>query len=403
MRIWKIVQSIWVQKTGENESLNGLRALAIISVLLFHTVPSLQMIGWGELGITKFFVTLDSGVALFFVLSGYLISGGLKKEWNQNSEINFKLFFIKRSLRIFPAYYFYLFITYLLVTAILKKGGSNLSLNPNAQSSALSLIESYKNFKFDLLYLSDYFPSYNIHTWSLSIEEKFYLLFPFVAGIFLFRFNFKQKFVLLSILYSVPLLFRIIYYNQYGSYTDAFHAFHIRFDDLMAGIIIMEISSHLELMKKLQKYWQYILLIAFVIYATNFYFITTQIETYITIFSYNFYNISFALLLLVAILGNNHFQSFLSFFLFRPIARLSYTMYLWNLLLAPFAFQTLVKPFQKNGYITPGQFGIATLHFFLLTFLVSTVLYIMIEFPFLKWKSILESKERNRQQLTKKS
>ncbi|TDY72768.1 peptidoglycan/LPS O-acetylase OafA/YrhL [Leptospira meyeri] len=391
MFLWKGLQSTWRRKDGENESLNGLRALAILSVLFFHTVPSIGMIGWENSYFIKFLHTLDSGVALFFVLSGYLISDGLKKEWNRNQKISYQKFFIKRSLRIFPAYYFYLIITYLIVTAIIQKGGGNFSLNANQSGSNFSLLASYQNFKFDLMYLSDYFASYNIHTWSLSIEEKFYLFFPFIAGLFLFSLKTKNRLITLLFLYLLPLIFRVFSYILYGPNAEAFHQFHLRIDDLIAGILVMELTNNEKIRNILEEFKYYLLGFALLIYAINFTFIVSENSFYKTVFSYNFYNLSFASFLLVAILGKNEFQRLLSLAFFRPIARLSYTMYLWNLLLAPFAFQSLAKPLKQNGFVTPIQFGMATLQFFVYTFIFSMILYVLIEYPFLRWKSKLEA------------
>ncbi|TGL85083.1 acyltransferase [Leptospira congkakensis] len=392
MFLWKALQSTWIRKHGENEALNGLRAIAILSVLFFHTVPSIGMIGWENTYFTKFLHTLDSGVALFFVLSGYLISNGLKREWLLNQKIDYKQFFIKRSLRIFPAYYFYLIITYLVVTAILQKGGENFSLSGNQSDPNSSLLMSYQNFKYDLIYLSDYFASYNIHTWSLAIEEKFYLFFPFVAGLLLFSLKGKNQGFTLLFLYLLPLVFRVFYYVSYGPNIEAFHQFHMRIDDLIAGIIVMEITNNQKIRKKLEEFKYHLLGFAFLIYVSNFILLVSENSFYKSIFSYNLYNLSFALFLVVAILGKNQFQKIMSIGFFRPIARLSYTMYLWNLLLAPVAFQSLAKPLKQNGFVTPIQFGMVTLQFFVYTFVFSMILYVLIEYPFLKWKSKLETK-----------
>lgn len=393
MFFWKGIQSIWIRKNSENQALNGLRALAIISVLLFHTVPSLGMIGWENSFIARFFHTLDSGVALFFVLSGYLISEGLKKEWNLHKKINFKHFFIKRSMRIFPAYYFYLIITFLIVTAMIQKGGTDFSLSQTQQNSNSPLLASYQNFKYDLVYLSDYIASYNIHTWSLSIEEKFYIFFPFIAGFLVFTLSGNNRTILLLSLYLLPLVFRIIFFVFNGPSTEALHQFHLRFDDLLAGIIVMELTYNEESRKRLENLKFYLLGLAFLLYIINYNLLVSGILFYKTIFSYNLYNLSFGLFLLAAILGKGYFRNFLSITIFRPIARLSYTIYLWNLLLAPIAFQTLAKPFKQNGFVTPLQFGVATFQFFIITFVFSLVLYLLIEYPFLRWKAKLESKQ----------
>lgn len=391
MFLWNGIKSIFIEKKGEIDSLNGLRALAILSILFFHVTPSLEFAGWGQTITATVFRTLDSGVSLFFVLSGYLISNGLKGEWNQNSKLNFKMFFVKRSLRIFPAYYFYLFITYLVITAAMKKTGE-ISLNGQIVDPAAAIKTAYQNFKYDLVYLSDYFRSYNIHAWSLSVEEKFYLIFPMFAGFFLFPMKEKSRFAFLVFLYILPLIFRIYSTINNGPRIVAFHEFHFRYDDLLAGILVMEVLNKKELKEKLSKYKHFILSIAALMYLSNIYLLNSQYEIYKNTFSYNIFSISFSLFLIVSLLDKNFYSSLLGNPILRPISRLSYTIYLWNQLLIPIGFSSLAISLKTTGIVTNSQMVIAIILFFISTFIVCTILYVLIEYPFLLWKSKLTKK-----------
>ncbi len=143
---------------GYIKSLDGLRAIAILLVMSYHF--EINHFGW-------------AGVQLFFVLSGFLISGILWKEkFNENTLAErFKKFWIRRSLRIFPLYFGFLIflgITYLL----------------------FNFPSYYKPF---IPYLSTYtfnytrtFPEWHVnplftHLWSLSVEEQFYFIFPVIV------------------------------------------------------------------------------------------------------------------------------------------------------------------------------------------------------------------------------
>jgi peptidoglycan/LPS O-acetylase OafA/YrhL len=110
-----------------------------------------RMFGLGELG-----------VRVFFVISGFLITGLLMDELTLSGRISLSRFYLRRTLRIFPPYYTYLAIVFLVAAAGL------VQLAPH------DLIHG-------LTYTSNYYPSrswYLGHTWSLSVEEQFYLLWP---------------------------------------------------------------------------------------------------------------------------------------------------------------------------------------------------------------------------------
>jgi len=104
------------------------------------------------------------GVDIFFLISGFLITNLLIKEYETYGKVSFKKFYIRRTLRIFPAYYFLLFIYYILQ----KVGYLHLS--------AINWISN-------LTYTKQFFQDEVVettHLWSLSVEELFYLIWPFL-------------------------------------------------------------------------------------------------------------------------------------------------------------------------------------------------------------------------------
>src|SRR5208283_1608063 len=98
-----------------------------------------------------------SGVDLFFVLSGFLIGGQLWKELNRTGDIHIGRFILRRGLRIWPFYYFF----------ILVVGSVTL-----AQGKPIS------GFLADIFCVSNYFHNKISGGWSLSTEEQFYIMFP---------------------------------------------------------------------------------------------------------------------------------------------------------------------------------------------------------------------------------
>jgi peptidoglycan/LPS O-acetylase OafA/YrhL len=132
--------------------LDGLRMVAVFLLVFYHL--GFQAIPGGH------------GVMAFFVLSGFLITWLLLKEQGKFGAVSLRRFYLRRALRIFPAFYFF----WLLLTAALV-----LFHKPIVWGQALS----------SLLYLNNYYQAIHgdpntgySHTWSLAVEEQFYLLWP---------------------------------------------------------------------------------------------------------------------------------------------------------------------------------------------------------------------------------
>jgi peptidoglycan/LPS O-acetylase OafA/YrhL len=140
-------------------SLDGLRAISIIMVLGGHL--ALQHAG-SEQSARYFELLANLGVRVFFVISGFLITGLLLRELDTQKKINLPKFYYRRTLRIFPPYY-----VFIGAMGLLHALGT-IQLAPHDIPHALT-------------YSSNYYPErswYMGHTWSLAVEEQFYLLFP---------------------------------------------------------------------------------------------------------------------------------------------------------------------------------------------------------------------------------
>ena len=140
-------------------ALDGLRAVSILLVIFSHV---LQTYHWQHA--VPFVWRLNpgaTGVSVFFVISGYLITTLLLREQVQHQRISLKGFYLRRFFRIVPAY-----LVFLAVVALLTLGG---------------VLEVHGlHFVAALLYVTNYVPTDwpLLHTWSLSVEQQFYLLFP---------------------------------------------------------------------------------------------------------------------------------------------------------------------------------------------------------------------------------
>jgi peptidoglycan/LPS O-acetylase OafA/YrhL len=175
-------------------SLDGLRAISIAAVVLGHLGKS----GHGPQIFRE--VYADTGVRLFFVISGFLITKILVEEHDQTSSLNLKNFYLRRALRIFPAAFVFL---------------------------ALALVFYWHDIRWDhlvaaSLYVANFDPARPWifgHLWSLGVEEQFYLLWP---GI-LTRWYEKRKTILVGILVLAPICRLALYCfkvpgGDYGGY-----------------------------------------------------------------------------------------------------------------------------------------------------------------------------------------
>lgn len=144
--------------------LQGLRAVAVMLVLFSHA--GIELLEGGFIG-----------VDIFFVLSGYLITGLLINEYRQTQRISFVDFYIRRIKRLLPSLFFVIFITFILASFLLSS--FEFIAKTRAGLYTLSWISNIYFAYAELGYFAemeqqDLF----LHTWSLGVEEQFYLLWP---------------------------------------------------------------------------------------------------------------------------------------------------------------------------------------------------------------------------------
>jgi peptidoglycan/LPS O-acetylase OafA/YrhL len=92
---------------GEIPSLDGLRAVSIVLVLIGHAFPGKTWFGPHGFALRAIFLHSDLGVRVFFVISGFLITGLLLNERSSFGAISLRLFYIRRALRLLPAFFLY--------------------------------------------------------------------------------------------------------------------------------------------------------------------------------------------------------------------------------------------------------------------------------------------------------
>lgn len=184
---------ICAMNTFRIPSLDGLRALAIILVILnhLHSGHSFRALDF----LWKMELLGNTGVRIFFVLSGFLITSLLRLEYLKRGRNDLSAFYLRRALRIWPAYYFFLLVV--LASILIGK-------------------QDFKSSELigPALFISNYVPLSTMvlaHTWSLSVEEQFYLIWPFLIKIIGWR---AASYVVLIFCIASPILRIFVAFSQ---------------------------------------------------------------------------------------------------------------------------------------------------------------------------------------------
>jgi len=148
--------------------LDGLRAIAVMAVLLYHAD-----LGWIPGGFL--------GVEVFFVISGYLITALLLAEWRQVGRINLKDFWLRRARRLLPALYLLLVVT--MAFAVVFLPGEVAGLRGDVMAAVGYVTNWFLIFGQESYFESVGRPSVLQHLWSLAVEEQFYLIWPIVLAV----------------------------------------------------------------------------------------------------------------------------------------------------------------------------------------------------------------------------
>jgi peptidoglycan/LPS O-acetylase OafA/YrhL len=215
-----------VHKIHYRPEIDGLRAIAVVIVIIYHT--NLNIFGH------KLFAGGFIGVDIFFVISGYLISSIILKEFKMTGSFSFKYFYERRIRRIIP-----LFIIVLLTSLPFAWIYLLPSYLEDFSKSILYSIGFISNFYFH--YSGQIYGAENgifkplLHTWSLSVEEQYYLIFPFI---FLITLKYFRKYL---IYYLIIGFFLSLVLADWGSrYAPSFNFYFLltRGWELLAGSIL---------------------------------------------------------------------------------------------------------------------------------------------------------------------
>lgn len=351
-------------------SIDSLRALAVLAVIIYHV--DVNYLPGGFLG-----------VDLFFVLSGYLISSLIIKEFRKTGTVNLYNFYIRRARRLLPAVYF--MITVGLVVMVLF---NEVLLRKSHLDAIFGYI--YSSNWWYIFHKLDYFDSFGAqspfkHLWSLAIEEQFYMIFPLLFllvnrkkkskdGTFKLNKNFLYVVVglILVSLIAHILLFDINNINRIYFGTDT-RAFSLLVGVVGAILYPME-RLHTKVTPQQNLIYSVISLVSIATLITVMIY-TSEYNTWL----YRGGFLLVAILGLIVIISSGKQHTVMARLLsFKPvvfIGKISYSLYLWH-----FPILVLTTPVAEISN-TNIYFVILRV---ILTFVVAIVSYVFVETPIRK-------------------
>jgi peptidoglycan/LPS O-acetylase OafA/YrhL len=345
--------------------IDGLRAISIISVVIYHTQLKLNN--------SVIFSGGFLGVDIFFVISGYLICSIIFKELIEKKSFSFKNFFVRRAKRILPALIFLIFVSSLVSYFILQP-----SALINFSKSSISSIFFSSNIFFwqiDSMYMAEsQLLSPLLHTWSLSVEEQFYLFFPILIFLIL---KIDKKILLPLMLLLMVLSIFSTWYGSKNHIIFNFYSITSRIWELGIGSLIAYFEyfkkkkfSFSQKINEIVCFFSLIIIIYFFIFPV----FPNRHPTIYTIIPI----VSVSLIILLSD-KTSFFKSILSnnFLVFTGL--ISYSLYLWHYPVLSFSRHIFINTDFENNIILK-------LFLILISIILSLISYFFIE-KFFRFKN----------------
>ena len=321
--------------------LDALRAISILWVIAHHANYFFQlkkydtnvfthiMRGSAELGFL--------GVDMFFVTSGFLITGLLMEEFLQG-QVRVQRFYARRFFKIVPHYYFIIVIA----LGILSVYCPRETIKPVQMLGYLTLMQNY--LKHPVVILG--------HLWSISIEEHFYLIYPLLLFLISAIGKTKQMrfkailFVLVFLIILENLIRFICFKGPHDGYTFFYQMTHVRFDALIFGCLLRFVEEWFIVSKFRKFYGMVFFMIAFLIYFS----FTVKFDKTIWFYSTLAYLAS-GFILVAALYGFKPLVDIGRSKFLVWIGKNSYGIYLWHYILI-FPIISIIDPARIDWKIT---------------------------------------------------
>jgi peptidoglycan/LPS O-acetylase OafA/YrhL len=353
-----------------NLSLDVVRGIAIILVLIRH-VP-----GEPTSGVLRAIFELGwTGVDLFFVLSGYLISLLLYKEMDTSGTIKLSRFWLRRGLKIWPSY--------LACFGLMVAGGAAFEIATGDLHAARNrVLASLPNLIFIQNYTGYWWP----HSWSLAIEEHFYLLLPLTL-IFLLRRSLTRKLpvIIAGVCVVVALLRIAMYAAGWHRWQSFYYPTHLRLDALAFGVLLGHLHRYQsKRFYSIARYWPMLLAaVLFTGIAIRFPLESSKIAVTI---GFTVLYLSYGALVLLAAAHPEFGSSFWPVSMLAWCGVYSYTIYLAHSALS------IIPAFSTESVAQ--NLWLVRVLFWALSIAGGVILSHLVERPFLRWRQRLYPSDR---------
>ncbi len=371
-----------------NQGLDILRGIAILLVLINHVEPSvlpglpalngavgavywrLRSIGW-------------SGVDMFFVLSGFLISGLLFKEIERTGSLALGRFWGRRAFKIIPSY--------AVLLAVLAWTGATAWLDTSSPTATVTSLVQHG------LFLQNYLEhNPNGPTWSLAVEEHFYLLLPCLLLLFsqggITPALFERRVLTSGLAVMIVVLIARCYHAwQSGVHTEDYRLSHFRIDSLFLGVLVQLLArrKHPIAQKIIAHPW-WALAAAATLIAPSL--VMGRSHPVMFTIGFTALGLGYALVLLVFSQGFDFRKPALLGRLLARIGTWSYNIYLWNFFFTglPLGGYSLAQGWLASSIMHPLLEVIARgVLFIIVSIAVGAIFTWLVENPFIKLRDIL--------------
>ncbi|MGU3376456.1 acyltransferase family protein [Chryseobacterium sp. M5A1_1a] len=301
--------------------LDHLRAVAILLVLLYHYrafkhpvwIETVGKFGW-------------TGVDLFFVLSGFLISSQLFREIEDRGTISLKTFYIKRFFRIIPSYFFTVFLYFTIP----------FFREMEALPSLWKFITFTQNYGLNVIDRGTF-----SHAWSLCIEEQFYLILPLLLLVLMPTKLFKYLAILVVVLVAISVMLRWVTWNGTIAvldnnslefwrswYMKIYYPTHTRLDGLGTGVLIGYLMQYsLSFKRMVNHHGNKLFLLGVILLGFSFWICNEQASKDASVFGFTLVAVSYGMIVLSAV-SESSFLSRRKLYITSQLAALSYAIYL---------------------------------------------------------------------------
>ena len=367
--------------------LDVLRAVAVFAVMFRHLAPPESFPNaLIERAITLSHRTGWLGVDLFFVLSGFLVSGLLFREHQKHGDIHVGRFLVRRGFKIYPSYYVFLIVTFFLLR------GTTSAPNRTQVWQHLFFVQNYAARQ----------PAQWIHTWSLAVEEHFYILLALAFLWWLRRSTVMPTLrqattAMISLAAGIALLRVVTYFvfdnqvNLEAVLRNRVFTTHLRIDALLFGTFLSYLSHCQPTVWRWvgeRRWWWLAAGIALLAPSLKF----ENGEAFTSLIGFGVYFLGMGGIVAFAATGSMTGRPIAAWL--RPLAFIgtySYSIYLWHLAVKRWSVPVLTQLLgEAPGYL------VTTFVFFVGSVIVGIVMATIIEFPFLRIRdSMFPSRSRS--------